>query len=358
MNYKVNILNIVVVTAFASTTLAADFCPIPSSRVAISLNSKVTYDKNSGLYTYNYDAAVLKSSPLDLAFIKLFFNESRVLNAKTTQDWGFSGHGSPYEDADVSFAAGWPTLKPGEKISGLSFQSKLPPGLVKYSPSGATGVPVTTPTADHDEPTPDCPGFYPDEKFIDSYALGVIAGPSDPGYLYGNMRYINRGHRHHDDKNPPRFDISSKGQIKLALKGDKDLNVEQIDLASLSLGYGKAKPVSTKIVKRMGEDKDCDDMKESKKERHDSQSPELIMTFNLEDIGIRCDRDLALILDGSVTAGATNKKLMAYVPMKPVACTPAIEKSQRDFYRKHPRNKADKRSEEMRRELMKGEPGE
>lgn len=347
------------VVSFAQTYIYK--CPDSEYAMSPIVDSKVIYDKKTGLYTYKYkiknksDALVpihqFVLSPLvNVQSIKsnknwdfdLFDNIKLVGDSKTeglSVGIKFDKDGYPYgPDGNVY------DIYPGKTIEGFEFKSQNPPGPIKIRFSGgplrgakihtSDGKPVENfhtviPKAELDkimsEGEKTCPGYsHPDLENVDNprdYGLvDVTTGPIPPTRVAAKlrMRKITEKKWRGSCESEPDIEVLpiDTGKIQLMLFGSRDVDVAKIDLGSLRFGQGRAKPVNTAIVNDF-RDKDGevdDDIKEHIKKNNVQH---LLMEFNLDDIDIRCDSDRALFLDGKIEG----KDLFGAVKIKHGSCS-------------------------------------
>jgi hypothetical protein len=329
------LIYLLVGTMFTSGTALADTCPIAPTSVNAVVNANVSFDHTKKIYTYRYTLSNLRSSPIKLTSVMLRADDDPVASAAPPKWFVDPNKIGSIRLVEFNGIKKFGIL-PGQKLSGFEIKSYRKPGLVPFFLGGEMSVPSVSPVPGNDEPEPDCPGFIFSGDMYSFNPVGMTTGPELDGVVSSELKYINKKYRHHSEENRPTFDPMSKGEIKLLLKGSKEIDVTSIDLASLAIGFGKAKPLTTKIVRAKGEDKDCDEDKKEKNEKHDSKLPDLVMTFKLEDIGIRCNLDHTLILNGNIgAAGPNQKKLMAFAPISPVFCKKEHMVKMKEFAKAH-----------------------
>lgn len=268
-------------------------CPVPPTKITPVVESKVSFDKKTNLYTYDYTVSNLGSDNLPIGLFMI----RRQDNLTTTQ-------GKPYKwidglDTDKEYyqwsSAIKSAVKPNQKVSGFKLISSSPPGIGKFYAYGqTTGELIATPTDGDLEAYPDCPGFWEDvDQAFDDFVIGAVTVPvSTPQAVVDLKMKLNKKDCHDDTQISP----LDEGKIELRVKS-KDLDLSDIDLTSLRFGFGQAKPISSQIV---GKNKD----------------KFLELEFNLADIGIRCDLDRSLFLSGQ----AKTKAVIGTVKIKPALC--------------------------------------
>jgi hypothetical protein len=350
-----NLTTLLITLVIGQSAVAQTFCPPGPGEVDPVVKAKVSFDRKKKIYTYSYEVknGITAKIPLNSFELRSDYD---VRNIKVPSKW--LGEDVKFDEVGyIQFAAALNYVLPGKSLSGFSFTSDIAPGFVPSNFDGKTQSPVVQASKGDDEPVPQCDGFFYDRPAIESNPIGFTIGPALKDTVTAKLKYINKSHRHFDHKNRAPLDPTSKGQVKLELRSQSDLDVEQIDLASLKFGFGKAKPVATKIITKKGDDKDSDEVEKSNDSanskdgdsKHDdgevraegddgprSKAPKskLVLTFNLEDIGIRCQLDHALMLNGSIGPADNKKKLIAFAPMLPKACTKALRDEMRSFDKK------------------------
>lgn len=189
INFKIN-LSIFSMAAFMSVAAQSQTCPIAPTQVKATVQSKVTYDKKSQLYTYSYTISNSRDSSLGIADVALIL-KNKPLNILGPQKWlpDFVSYRNGASAVYWSTANKAANIKVGGSLSGFSFQSPNPPGVAKLLVEGNADVPSSVPTATDDEPEPDCPGFFNDREPLDDRVTLITEGPEDHG---------SRKPRHHD----------------------------------------------------------------------------------------------------------------------------------------------------------------
>lgn len=170
---------------------------IPSNSLSLRANTQVHYDPDAGLYTYQYSFTNESASQLEADLIIVPLNDSSVLNVVAPAGWhgAASSDGSRvgwYATAPATIPPGgdpdgrYPSaanIKPGQTVSGFSFQSPDPPDFVDFLAQGFTDLPavgVDTPEDDDEVPTP--------PPVADEYAIGRCKGPRYSDQLFTGGR--------------------------------------------------------------------------------------------------------------------------------------------------------------------------
>lgn len=164
---------------------------------------------------------------------------------------------------------------------------------MRYYTLGHVGSREATPTEDDDEPTPDCEGFYDDLPYLEGMVSGLTEGPVGNSRLSVDIKLMDKkGERDCGPVSP----YAGKGDLHVLLQGKKDLDVKDIDLASLKFGVGKAPLAASKLL---------------------GKSNNLLLQFDLEKVGIECGRDRVLFLSGKMKDG---KEILGGAPVKTKDC--------------------------------------
>jgi hypothetical protein len=299
-------------------------CPPPSTSVEARVDSTVSWSGKNKLYTYQYKLTNSKNSPLSIYnFVVGVPSEPSSPkspanwdvdfgNSKTKRmNWG-TAQPDPNKDTTNIRGPGHPepkffALKPGQSLSGFSFQSPYPPAMTKYFVAGDTDIPVSVATADNDEPVPDCPGWYLKGPKFDNMVSGITQGPSDPNVISVAIRV-----REHDGERKcgPHDPEHPDGKLGVVVLSNKTFDARTVDPASIQVGPGKASPVSFRLVPKLREkyDDEAEDwereslsFKEDEKERAKRQN--LLLVFDRAAVGLRCNLDSALFLTGKTKDG-------------------------------------------------------
>lgn len=258
----------------------ADFCPTPPTRVEPRVTVKVDFDKKSRNFIYRYTVSNDRGAqlPIDEFLLRVIKNPTRFGSSK---DWD----AFTYMDGEIMSHFTWSTafntayVKPGESKSGFEIESPYEPGTVQYYVLGRTETRVGTPTADDDEPTPDCEGFYDDKTMLDSMVSGLTEGPVSDGRISLDIELKDSKGEH---KCGPVSPYEDKGLLNVLVKGKKDFNVDDLDLTTLRFGVGQAPLVSSRKL---------------------GKSDNLLLQFDTQAVEIECGRDRVLFLTGKTKTG-------------------------------------------------------
>ncbi len=269
-------------------------CPIPPTSVDAVVTAEVTFDKKTDLYTYKYTLSNSRSSLLKLDQF-LLITENQPNNVVTPTRWKsrFDNLVSPHVLLWSPFLGN--ELSIGSKVTGFSFQSARVPGPSKYFVSGDSEVPISTATADDDEPAPVCPGFNFDETVpvMETKVVGVTTGPMSPGQVAAYIR-IHRAEFAGENK-APYLEEKDPGVVHVTLLGSEKFDIGKVDTSTIAFGPGAAKPITVKTIntenKMSGE---------KGKDKHKS----LLLKFAARDLGIRCNLDHALFITGKIAGSS------------------------------------------------------
>lgn len=189
---------------------------VPGNQVSIQAKADVTYDANTGLYTYSYSFTSAASSLQEVESVTILLSDSSAIGVVVPKGWDYSiwtdgNQGSPgnklhlvaievdqlpadYVDDPSYYMRGIPSnynIKPGQTLSGFSFQSPDPPGVVDFYAQGFTYIPDV-------EDLPDPPPAYFDAgesfkgqakgpKYSDQLFLGGRRGAVDGFLAFRNI---------------------------------------------------------------------------------------------------------------------------------------------------------------------------
>jgi len=153
----------------------------PASKVRAKVEAEVSRDA-SGAYIYRYTVHNLDSSPQNLKWFQVRYDDTEIYDAvKPGELWRFSPHVSMLDapepvatwaarlwpdatDADV------PGIPPGQTASGFGFTSRQPPGIVIcYARGYVRGVVIM-------DPNPEAAGD-PRPNMMGDCAIGTTIGP-------------------------------------------------------------------------------------------------------------------------------------------------------------------------------------
>lgn len=306
--YEKSILAILI--AFISPFSNADECPIPPTSVNPSITVKVAYDKKTKLYTYNYTLANGNDSKLPVGDFMLGIKDAPVSSGSPSSKW-VASFNSAIESLPRTFS--WTTgsedIRPGNKKPGFILRSYLAPHPIRYFVLGETGDRVGTPTAEDDEPIPDCPGFYDDAPGFDNHLSGIVDGPAPENQVAVDLKLMDsKGERECGPVSP----YEDKGLLNVLLKVNKGTKVSDIDLNSLRFGVGQAPLASSK---RIGHSEEV-----------------ILLKFDTQKVAIECERDRVLFLSGKTTDG---KDLFGGAAVKTKNCDKR-PKRKKPIHRKDP----------------------
>jgi len=299
----------------------ADQCPTPMSKIDPQVSVKVTFDKKSGNYRYIYSiknengaklpidhfAVVLAEKPTSLESPKYW--SGQFVSASPSRATWIS---NPIESKDGSVIEPG-DIRSGQTLSGFVITSSRPPGSLKYFAEGALeDVPRSSVKPGIDEPIPDCPGFDFDGsggEFAEKI-LGVIEGPSNPtvisakAKLRGNIAELLEHARE-----------SRQRLVEVMIFSSEDMDIGKIDVASVRFGLGNANAISSRFMSSELES-DREDNDRPSFEKFKAGSKVLVLRFDANKIGVRCELDRALFLTGN----AAGKRFEAGVSIKPLKC--------------------------------------
>lgn len=182
---------------------------IGGNQVNVQAKADVTYDADTGLYTYNYAFTNATSSRQEVDSVVILLGDSSAINVMAPKGWGSfawndGNQGLPgnkiefatvevgqlpadYVDDPSYYMRDVPSIyqiKPGQTLSGFSFQSPDPPGIVDFYAQGFTQIPDV-------EDLPDPPLAYFDAS---ESVKGQTKGPKYTETLYsGNRRPATDG---------------------------------------------------------------------------------------------------------------------------------------------------------------------
>ncbi len=306
------------ISQFAS----ADYCPTPSTAFQGTISSSVKYDSKTKTYTYSYTIKNDLGSLVPIEGLFLFLSE-KPTTIEQHANWDSTFYGADSSPARLIWSTFYATgkfdpsrpeagqrrvpdsaVKPGKSLSGFSFKSPNPPGSIQYFPDGFTQLPMSVATADNDDPDLNCPNIDQENPQFRGMATGITTGPMDPSVLPLKLRLRKPGGRERcgeiNSKSPPE-------KISLLVIGTKEMDVGKIDISSLRFGPDEAAPISSKIVGsdfHSGNDHEMQEEWESHSERlkgkRNLSNKNLLLTFNVKDLGVQCNLDHALFLKGNM----------------------------------------------------------
>lgn len=317
-------------------------CGDPENAMLPEIDVQVRYDKKTDFYTYIYKIKNKSDALVPIARFRLF-TFTDVAEIKSSENWKFLRFSSNYlhwsAKSEGLYAnitvdkAGNPSgppgntydIAPGKSIDGFEFKSKYPPGPTKIEFNGSplngsrivdsTGkdvpdfrnvIPENELAVLFNEGDKACPGYFDanldvDKPPRDHGLVSVTIGPIPPERVPAKIRIrkINEKKWRGSPESEPDIEVLpiDTGRIQVMLFGSQELDVKKIDLASLSFGQGKAKPVKTVILTDFT-DKNGEIDNDIKEHIKKNNVQHLLMEFNLDDVDIRCDSERALFLDG------------------------------------------------------------
>lgn len=326
---KCNYIALGIVSVLASATFA-DTCPPAPSSVIPTLTSKVSFNKKTNMYKYEYTFGSDKSSLIPIKELTLDLEQqpSSILSpTKWVPDfytlnympfhllWSalVSTSDTKNEKSYGSLVAD-SAIRPGKALSGFSFESPNEPGIVQFHAAGKTGVPATdAPTlkSDDDEPTPNCTGWDFSSPRYQTLVTGMTTGPSNPNTTSVVIRLRDEKAKHACKALNPQ---APSGKISVLVLATKNFDPSKIDVSTLKFGPAGAAPLSSKLVGI--EDRDIvghDEREEWEKilsvfdaniiQDKKSKSKNLLLVFDEASLQIKCVLDRALFIKGHTIDG-------------------------------------------------------
>lgn len=314
-------------------------CADPAYAMSPEAIVDVSFDKKSFLYTFKYKIENKADALVPIERFRLL-TFTPVSDIKSYENWKFLG----FQDNDLHWSSKSEgtyinmtykegvldsppgnafDIHPGKLVEGFEFKSKYPPGPTKIvlrgTPLNKYGIVSSDGKflKNADEILSDdaiealesqiayCPG-YTDPKLDEgnprhSGLVDVTIGPIPTNRQIAKLRIrkINEKKWRGSPESEPDIEVLpvDTGKIQVMLFGSQDLDVKKIDLASLTFGQGKAKPVKTVILTDFT-DKNGETDNNIKEHIKKNNVQHLLMEFNLDDVDIRCDSERALFLDG------------------------------------------------------------
>lgn len=312
-------LGLILFTSFAFSR--TEICPnLSPSDIAPKVKVKVTFDNKKNWYRYEYSVVNQVEAKVPIWRFSIEA-ESPPVNTGHPAGWEKAVFDKKAREIYWVYKAAKTTIRPDKSLSGFEIVSKKEPGLVKFYADGdVADTPIVKFENDEDEIDPQsiaCPGFYNGEGNSDN-VVGATRGPSIAHRLEVKMRARKSGIKAWGGSLnlPGEMEVSplDYDQIDLILMGTKNIDVNKIEFKTVEFGPAKAGfvPVKKVFVNEFNELSDDDFMEVMKK----SKSQHLMLTFNTNDLEVRCNVDNALFL----TAKLGNKNLMGAINVKPVAC--------------------------------------
>lgn len=291
---QIMILFIILNSLILTSISRADSCPTPPTRIEPNLSVKIDYEKETGEYIYNYRLTNGQSALIPIRIFRMPIKTSP--NAFNGPEKWLAKFWAENDALQYFTWSATPLngVAPGGSVSGFVLKSTAAPGAIQYYTLGKTSARVGTPTAEDDEPTPDCEGFYDDKSVLDSMVSGVTQGPVGDDHLSLEVELKDPKGEHDCEPVSPYED---KGLLNVLLKGKKGLDVKEIDLSTVRFGVGKAPVVSSKRL---------------------DESNNLLLQFKTQDIAIECGRDRVLFLTGKMKENG--KEFLGGAPVKTKNC--------------------------------------
>lgn len=278
---------VAVVSTQAQTSVT---CPPGPNQLTARVQSNVSLDAATKMYTYTYTISNDTTSAQEVKSFDLDFAPpvSNVVDPRGWLDTTFARRSTLGWFA--SFAPGTHTpsraavppspfqIKPGQSVTGFSFQSPKPPGPVKYYVRGYVGVPVQANELSAESLMDQCPQSF--GPVLNLAIVGTTLGPVD--FIPVNIEIKP------PSQPPVSINPNSDGVTPVAILGSANFQVSSIDPATLQFGPGGSTPLANQIH---FEDVNGDGF------------IDMVAQFPTEKIGIRCN-DAALFLNGKTTNGA------------------------------------------------------
>jgi hypothetical protein len=202
----VSVFMLLAASSFANAQVQV--APRPSNQVSVIVNTIVTQDSVSKLYTYNYTVQSGATSQQEVWFIAIEFSgdlRPSIQNAKSPQGWSFGAHNdrqmvswaatdvgplpSNFVD-DGSIVPSPFQIKPGQSLSGFSFQSPNPPASAITYIQGFTPLPVVVDSA-NSSAVADLTDQLKD--FADDSIIGVAVAPQGNSATQPNSQKSTTG---------------------------------------------------------------------------------------------------------------------------------------------------------------------
>ena|GEM_PF-2371657 len=275
---------------------------MPDAAVDAEIQVQVKENKDS-TYEYVYSFQNLPNSKLP---IKMFFLESQTYPLQTIEPkfWKLYSWGDRRKDT-LKWSGneqGWVNI--GQKSEPFTVVSKDGPGLVRvqYKGFNVSGPKRAYTDVERTEKTL-CPGGYQlgsSTDGSDTMAMTMAIGPVPKNRITGNIR-IKRptenkwtGSLEQKENELLAIPPTEQGLVQVILFGDDAVDVNKVDVSTLTFGRGNAKPVKVEIVSNAlgAADQEYDNKLAKKKYQN------LVMQFKLDDVNVLCNLDRALFLQG------------------------------------------------------------
>lgn len=185
---------------------------ISPNNVVARAQAQVSYDSNTGLYTYQYSFTTDVNSLLPVTDIIIPLSGSSVINIDAPKGWSGSvwSNGSMVDFSateaeplapgavwDGTFPAPANPIRQGQTLSGFSFQSIDPPEIINFYVQGFTQLPEATEESGPDQLAPSpldasesFKGQTKGPKYSDQLFLGGRRGAVDGFLAFRNI--VNR----------------------------------------------------------------------------------------------------------------------------------------------------------------------
>lgn len=294
---------VVLAQLLAAADAVAQTCPPLPNQANARVNVSLSFDPTSGLYRYGYTVRNDASSAQEVTSFAIDFTPPvsniarpdgwsgrKPLLDRSTMYWSAQRVANPGRVTnDARVPPSIVQIKPGASLSGFSFQSPKPPGLVRYyaigyippeAQPGATGAGDAEAELNAEilaeELSAKCPLF--DRPILEQAATGTSIGPVNAIPAQVEIK---------PGSSPAPVNLSSQGVLPVAILGSSSLEVDTIDASTVRLGIGQAAPHDGAHV----EDVNGDGI------------PDLVLQFPTRDAGVQCG-DTVLIVSGKTTSGA------------------------------------------------------
>jgi hypothetical protein len=180
------------VNGLACALVVAQTLPTPS-QVNVSVNATVAYDPNTGMFTYSYTLTNFADAALEVDDFVIPLRATSVINVQSPAGWesllhfdgskmhwcACSENGFTIPPGYVQDGRGLPSkfqIKPGQTLSGFSFQSAYPQSPGEFYAGG--WVPILIEGVDFPEgQEPQTPGF-PANMFRGALAASPFSNPT------------------------------------------------------------------------------------------------------------------------------------------------------------------------------------
>ncbi len=289
-------------------------CPLPDNLVSPRVEHKVEFDAKTRLYDYKYNVTNV-SGPLKLSTFGVFLQKKaeswnkiqhrcfeRSKNGILVSNWSEPDKIDQFPGFSYWEAYGRCELKSGQKIEDLQLKSYDPPGITHFTARALV--------ENGQEEGQNCAGHFEKEPYSKSIIIGATIGPVPESLNQVDADLEFKSKNHHGKV--PVIDPTDLGEIDVFVLDSNNFDLANIDIASLEFGMGKAKVKSHMYLNEQGKECSLQDFKRKHKKR------KLKLTFDLKEIGVRCNLDYALFLNGKVNG----KNLVGAVQMRPVICKP------------------------------------